>query len=137
MDLIWDTGDLRTDRIQLYNLPLRIGSHFDIWEKIMKEVKLGRYAGPFPNIPYENYIQSPIGLVPKDNGTKTRLIFHLSYNFKRDKLPNKSEQKNNSINHHTPDELCSVKYKDIDHAVKVCLQIIKQAKELGEFNSNS
>ena len=46
----------------------------------MKEVKLGRYAGPFPTIPYEeDFIQSPIGLVPKDQGCDTRLIFHLSY----------------------------------------------------------
>ena len=31
----------------------------------MKEVKAKRFAGPFKNIPFENYIQSPIGLVPK------------------------------------------------------------------------
>ena len=46
----------------------------------MKEVKAERVAGPFESIPYENYIQSPIGLVPK-SGNKTRMIFHLSYKF--------------------------------------------------------
>ena len=45
----------------------------------MKEVKEGRYAGPFESIPFDSYIQSPIGLVPKDGGKDTRLIFHLSY----------------------------------------------------------
>ena len=39
-----------------------------LWNKVMKEVKLGRYAGPFREIPFNNYIQSLIGLVPKDGG---------------------------------------------------------------------
>ena len=45
----------------------------------MKEVKLKRFAGPFESSPFEDFIQSPVGLVPKDNGKDTRLIFHLSY----------------------------------------------------------
>ena len=59
------------------NLKLRIGSLTELWNKIMVEVKAKRYAGPFKKIPYKNYIQSPVGLVPKDKGKKTRLIFHL------------------------------------------------------------
>ena len=31
----------------------------------MKEVKVKRLAGPYEEVPFENYIQSPIGLVPK------------------------------------------------------------------------
>ena len=48
----------------------------------MKEVQLKRFAGPYtkPHLPLENVVQSPLGLVPKA-GNKTRLIFHLSYNF--------------------------------------------------------
>ena len=46
-------------------------------EQIDEEVKVGRVAGPFAEIPFENYIQSPIGLVPKSGGDQTRLIFHL------------------------------------------------------------
>ena len=61
------------------NLELRVGSEVILWNKVMKEVKLRRYAGPYKNIPFDNYIQNPIGLVPKDNGRDTRLIFHLSY----------------------------------------------------------
>ena len=45
----------------------------------MKEVKLNRYVGPFKDIPYDNFIQSPIRLVPKDNGKDVQLIFHLSH----------------------------------------------------------
>ena len=50
------------------NLKFVIGNEVELWNKVMKEVKLKRYAGPFKHIPYQNYIQSPIGLVPKDGG---------------------------------------------------------------------
>ena len=36
------------------NIPFQVtgvGNGFDMWEKIMKEVKLGRYAGPYKKIP--------------------------------------------------------------------------------------
>ena len=89
------------------NLPLCIGSKLDIWQKIMKEVSLKRYAGPYKSIPFGNYVQSPIGLVPKAGG-KTRLIFHLSFNFGPEEL---------SINHYTPKHFCTVKYHDLDDAV--------------------
>ena len=47
------------------NLKFRgVGNRTVLWNKVMKEVGLGRYAGPFKSIPYEFYIQSPIGLVP-------------------------------------------------------------------------
>ena len=87
------------------NLPLRVGNKTDLWNKIMKEVELGCVAGPYNEIPFENYIQSPIGLVPKagSNSGKTRLIFHLSYNFKDEK----------SLNYNTPREKCSVTYRDL------------------------
>ena len=51
------------------NLKFQIGDEVDLWNKVMKEVKLKCYAGPYKTIPFsEDYIQSPIGLVPKDNG---------------------------------------------------------------------
>ena len=61
------------------NLVLHVGNETELWNKVMKEVKEARYAGPFEKPPFEYFIQSPIGLVPKDNRTKTQLIFHLSY----------------------------------------------------------
>ena len=51
------------------NLKLRVGNKIELWNKVVKE---GRYAGPFKEIPYDYFIQSPIGLVPKDHGVKTR-----------------------------------------------------------------
>ena len=47
------------------NIPFTVGDKFDLWSKIMKEVKEKRIAGPYLEIPFQNYIQSPVGLVPK------------------------------------------------------------------------
>ena len=54
------------------NLKFVIGNSTELWNKVMKEVKENRYAGPFEEIPFENYIQSPLGLVPKDKGDKNQ-----------------------------------------------------------------
>ena len=101
------------------NIPLKIGNKTELWNKLMKEVKLKRVAGPFNKIPFENYIQSPIGLVPKAGG-KTRLIFHLSFDF--------DDKDEGSLNYFTPKDLCSVSYWDIDYAVKAYLRL-KNKKE--------
>ena len=98
-----------------------MGTKTDLWNKIIKEVKLKRYAGPFKkrDLPFKNYIQSPIGLVPKANG-ETRLIFHLSYDFK--------DSGQTSLNAKTPEQKCHVKYKDLDHAIAVSLELLKKHK---------
>ena len=100
------------------NIPFTVGNAEEMWRKIMKEVKLGRFAGPFEKVPFKNYIQSPIGLVPKANN-QTRLIFHLSYNFKNG---------NKSLNASTPKNVCTVKYQDIDAAVKMYIAIGKRSR---------
>ena len=104
------------------NLPLRVGSPLELWNKVMKEVKRNRYSGPFTEemLPFNYFVQSPVGLVPKTGG-KTRLIFHLSYDFGE---PGEEDRK--SINHHTPDDLCSVHYNNLDHVIKNSLQILKE-----------
>ena len=93
------------------NLKLRAGSLLDAGNKVMIEVKAGRYAGPFEKIPFKYYIQSPIGLVPKDKGKKTHLIFHLSY-------PRNGVSVNSSI----PQNLCKVEYSDFSEAVEMCIK---------------
>ena len=80
----------------------------------MKEVELKRFVGPFVNIPFNHYIQSPIGLVPKDGDKKTRLIFHLSYP--------RNSQTRKSVNANTPLELCKVHYCDFDQAIQRCIE---------------
>ena len=94
------------------NLKFTIGNKTELWNKVMKEVKEKRYAGPFKDIPFDNYIQSPIGLVPKDGGKKTRLIFHLSHP--------RDPTKGISVNAATPKHLTTVKYQDFDDAVRIC-----------------
>ena len=91
------------------NLKFRVGDKWDMWSKVMKEVQAKRYAGPFTEPPFEHYIQSPIGLVPKDKGTKTRSIFHLSY-----------PKDGDSVNSGIDPEKCSVKYADFDDAIRRC-----------------
>ena len=80
----------------------------------MKEVKLKRFAGPFDKPPFEYFIQSPIGLVPKSNGD-TRLIFHLSY-------PRKTGSEQCAVNACIPKKLCKVIYPDFSEAVEMCME---------------
>ena len=103
------------------NIPLTIGTKATLWNKVMKEVQLGRYAGPFDRPPFENFIQSPIGLVPKDKGKKTRLIFHLSFDFGLD-------DNKRSVNYHIPEESCKVKYRDLDYAIMMSLKLINSSR---------
>ena len=86
------------------------GSKQELWDKVVTEVRLGRFAGPFTALPFKDFIQSPLGLVPKSNGD-TRLIFHLSY-----------PRDGRSVNSEMPKKYCTVKYKDLDYAVKMCMR---------------
>ena len=104
-------GPLQGSKRTAPNLKLRIGNKIELWNKVMKEVELGRYAGPFEEPPFESFIQSPIGLVPKDKGQKTRLIFHLSY-----------PCNGHSVNSGIPKHKARVHYPAFDEAVKLCLQ---------------
>ena len=114
------------------NIPFTVGNKIVLWNKLMKEVKCHRVAGPFKRVPFDNFIQSPIGLVPKA-GDKTRLIFHLSYNF-GDKNSDKS------VNYHTPRDKCSVHYRDLDHTVQNFLKVraneLLQRKQEGSGNED-
>ena len=102
------------------NLKFTIGDEIELWNKVMKEVKLKRYAGPFKEIPYtEDFIQSPIGLVPKDNGKDTRLIFHLSYP--------RSGTKSTSVNANTDKTLCTTHYPDFSEAIALVCECIESA----------
>ena len=109
------------------NIPFTVGDKWELWNKVMKEVSLNRYAGPFRQIPFKNFVQSPIGLVPKA-GNQTRLIFHLSYDFK--------ESGHKSVNHYTPKHKCSVKYRDLDYAVQGCLRLLKLLKNRKDSKDN-
>ena len=111
MDLIGYRGTSNVIR-EAPNLKLTVGDETILWNKVMKEVKEKRYAGPYKKPPFKSYIQSPIGLVPKDHGKDVRLIFHLSY------PRNPKSGLKESLNANTPEHLSSVKYKDFDQVVR-------------------
>ena len=100
------------------NLKFTIGDPIVLWNKVMKEVKLRRFAGPYSEVPFDYFIQSPIGLVPKDDGKNTRLIFHLSY----------PRTDSSSVNRNRPPEKCKVKYADFDQAIQLCLESLESGK---------
>ena len=91
------------------NLPLKVRTLDQIWQKLEKKISLGRVVGPFDSIPYDTCIQSPIGLVRKDQND-VHLIFHLCH------------LKFSSVNYYIPEHLCKVRYKDLDHAVRMCIK---------------
>ena len=101
-----------------------VGRKTELWNKLIREVQQKRVAGPFSKVPFNNYIQSPIGLVPKVGTGKTRLIFHLSYDFG-------PEPHQWSLNKHMPKKSCQVSYRDLDFAIAAYLCMIELAKREG------
>ena len=79
--------------------------------------------------PYDNFIQSPIGLVPKDRNKHTRLIFHLSYP--------RGKNVKKSVNANTPRDRCLVKYLDFDKAIQLCLKMGRSVCHLGRSDVRS
>ena len=62
------------------NMPFRCGSKIQLWNKMIKEVNLKRFAGPFTSIPCDYFIQSAVSLVLKksdDPSSQTCLVFNL------------------------------------------------------------
>ena len=74
-------------------------------QKIQAEIAASRVAGPFANRPIPTLRVSPLGLVPKKEPNKFRLIHHLSY------------PPGNSLNDFIDPKLCSVQYTSFDEAV--------------------
>jgi hypothetical protein len=83
--------------------------------KLDKEIRLGRMSGPFPIKPLVNLIVSPVGLVPKAEQGKFRLIHHLSY------------PEGGSINDGIDRDLCKVHYASFDDAVSLVVRAGKGA----------
>lgn len=74
-------------------------------EKVFKEVSLGRMFGPFVDPPFQNFRVSPLGVVPKKEVGKFRLIHHLSH------------PKGSSVNDGISKEDATVSYVSFDRAV--------------------
>ena len=67
-------------------------------QKLCHEISLGCVADPFQEIPFPNFQSSPLGLVPKHDPGKLRLIHDLSF------------PKGDSINVYTSKEFTTVQY---------------------------
>ncbi len=76
-------------------------------KKLETERQNNRIAGPFQEIPLPNFCVSPIGLVPKKQPGKFRIIHHLSY------------PENGSVNDGIPDCYATVQYATTDNAVSI------------------
>lgn len=74
-------------------------------EKLGKEIQLGRMAGPFTSVPLAGLVVSPLGVVPKKEPNKFRLIHHLSF------------PKGGSVNDAIAPEECAVTYTSFDAAI--------------------
>ena len=79
----------------------------------MKEVALGRVAGPLPTPPFPNFQVSPIGQVPKNQSDKFRTIFNLSF----------PKSGTASINSSISKEDYSLQYITVDNAIQGFLSL--------------
>lgn len=79
-------------------------------QMITKEMLINRVAGPFDYPPFPNFVCSPLGLVPKKEQGKYRVIHDLS----RPKLC--------SVNSYIPHCYATVKYETFDQVVRLVLQ---------------
>ena len=86
-----------------------------VMQKLDKEIKLGRIAGPFDSLPIPNLIVSPVGLVPKAQKGKFRMIHHLSH------------PDGDSINDGIDRDICQVKYANFDDAISIVVRAGKGA----------
>ncbi|XP_013419981.1 uncharacterized protein LOC106180492 [Lingula anatina] len=82
--------------------------------KIDKEIQLGRIMGPF-NEPLENSVIFPLGLIPKKEANKFRLIHDLSH----------PEEK--SINSYIPETFSRVQYENIENVISLVIKFGKHA----------
>lgn len=90
-----------------HNLPSPLAQPDIVTDKIAKELNSGRIAGTFHVPPFDNFVSSPLGLVPKKQPGQFRLIHHLSY------------PKGYSVNDGIPRERATVQYSSIDDAVTI------------------
>ena len=84
--------------------------------KINSEIKLKRISGPHQYPPFTNFMSSPIGLVPKKDPGKFRLIQHLSW------------PEGESVNDSIDPKMCNVKYARFDDAVILVQKAGKHCK---------
>ena len=92
--------------------PPSISQHSDIVsEKLARELKAGRMAGPFLSPPFQPFYISPLGLIPPNALNEWRLILNLSF------------PRGLSINDGIDPSLARVCYEDLDHVISIIQSI--------------
>jgi hypothetical protein len=81
---------------------------------VAEELRMGRIAGPFDNPPLPFFQVSPLGLIPKKEPNKFRLIHDLSF------------PHDDSINSSIPSTYTTVQYETLDHAIQCILSMGNQ-----------
>ena len=83
-------------------------------DKIASELQKGFTVGPFKSPPFSPFIVSPVGLVPKKEVGKYRMILDLSF-----------PKDGTSVNAFIPREFCTVKYEDFDY---ICDMVVENGR---------
>ena len=78
-----------------------------IHAKIIKELQLGRFSGPYDVSPYDDYVVSPLGVREKKTPGEFRIIHNLSYPYD-----------DTSVNAAVPRHCATVNYASIADAAK-------------------
>ena len=81
-----------------------------IWERLHKEVKLGRMWDTFKDPPFQHLMCSPVGLVPKKDSEEMRMIMHLGFPY------------GSSINDFIDQDKASTQYQQFDDTVRLVCQ---------------
>ena len=82
---------------------------------LVKEVSLGRVAGPFSSFPLRNFQCHPVGVVPKKHSSEWSTIYHLSF------------PEGDSINDDIHKDKCSLQYVRVDDAIRILQRLGKGA----------
>ena len=83
-------------------------------DKIASELQKGFTVGPFKSPPFSPFIVSPVGLVPKKEVGKYRMILDLSF-----------PKDGTSVNAFIPREFCTVKYEDFHY---ICDMVVENGR---------
>lgn len=102
------------------NLPTALSNPSIVATAIDNLLQQDKVAGPFDSIPLNNFISSPLGLVPKHTPGEWRLIHHLSH------------PKGQSVNDGIPEYYSKVSYDNLDYALAIIAKLGK-----GTFISKS
>ena len=86
-----------------------------VCRKLNKELHLNRISGPYSFKPFDNFVCSPLGLVPKKTPGEFRIIHDLSF------------PEGNSVNEHISRENATVQYESIENVIQLIKKFGKVA----------